>query len=269
MTRKPGKSTSSGPHADADASTTDADAPLPESLLDLPEGRMPTDSGEADDLLASLADDEIDRLTRQERDAPEDLDEDETHTGFAELTPDEAAALRAEGDDPPPAITEDSPEDDTVTSMPTDEELDALLRGEEPAADTGHLEVESASVDDEGALSDAAAELAAELDSQPENAGTAEAEAEDDADIVAADEAVEARKGINAVEPRAAVEEEPQPAAARKPSAVTPWFLKPLIWLNAPLARAPEPVRDLIGKVALITLLNAVAVFVYVFIIRR
>ena len=43
-----------------------------------------------------------------------------------------------------------------------------------------------------------------------------------------------------------------------------PVYLRPLEWINAPLAACSEPVRDAVGKVAIITLVNAVAVLIYV-----
>jgi hypothetical protein len=51
-----------------------------------------------------------------------------------------------------------------------------------------------------------------------------------------------------------------------------PWWgllLRPLIWINSPLDAWPDAVRDAIGKVAVITLLNSVAVIAYVLIFRR
>jgi hypothetical protein len=48
-----------------------------------------------------------------------------------------------------------------------------------------------------------------------------------------------------------------------------PRYLRPLEWLNAPLAIFPVTVRDLIGKAAIITLLNAAAIIAYVLIVRR
>jgi hypothetical protein len=50
-----------------------------------------------------------------------------------------------------------------------------------------------------------------------------------------------------------------------------PWWgllLRPLIWINSPLDAWPNAVRDAIGKVAVITLLNSVAVIAYVLIFR-
>ena len=48
-----------------------------------------------------------------------------------------------------------------------------------------------------------------------------------------------------------------------------PLLLRPLEWLNAPLDAFPYTVRDTIGKAAIITMINAVAVLVYVAFFRR
>ena len=52
-------------------------------------------------------------------------------------------------------------------------------------------------------------------------------------------------------------------------AASLPIYLKPLAWINAPLDACSDSVRQAIGKVAIITLVNAVAVFLYVLIFRR
>lgn len=48
-----------------------------------------------------------------------------------------------------------------------------------------------------------------------------------------------------------------------------PAFFKPLVWLNAPLDACPDAVREALGKVAVLTLVNAIAVLAYVLIFRR
>jgi len=48
-----------------------------------------------------------------------------------------------------------------------------------------------------------------------------------------------------------------------------PFFLKPLVWLSSPLDSAPEAWREMIGKVAILTMVNAIAVLAYVIIFRR
>jgi hypothetical protein len=48
-----------------------------------------------------------------------------------------------------------------------------------------------------------------------------------------------------------------------------PLWLRPLMWLNAPLDQCPEAVRELIGKIAILTIFNAIAVMIYVVFFRR
>jgi len=48
-----------------------------------------------------------------------------------------------------------------------------------------------------------------------------------------------------------------------------PIWLKPLEWINAPLAACPESVRDALGKVGILTLVNSLAIIAYVLLFRR
>ncbi len=48
-----------------------------------------------------------------------------------------------------------------------------------------------------------------------------------------------------------------------------PIYLKPLVWINAPLDACPPGVRSLLGGAALVTLANALAVLTYLFLTRR
>src|ERR1019366_6983552 len=48
-----------------------------------------------------------------------------------------------------------------------------------------------------------------------------------------------------------------------------PVFLKPLVWLSSPLEGFGDGVRETIGKIAVLTMVNAIAVLVYVMIFRR
>jgi hypothetical protein len=58
------------------------------------------------------------------------------------------------------------------------------------------------------------------------------------------------------------------PAVARDDDAPLPFYLRPLEWLSAPLMIFPPGVRDLIGKAAIVTLLNATAILIYVLVVR-
>jgi hypothetical protein len=48
-----------------------------------------------------------------------------------------------------------------------------------------------------------------------------------------------------------------------------PFYLKPLAWLSSPLDYCPEEFRELAGKVAIVTMVNAIAVLGYVIMFRR
>ena len=48
-----------------------------------------------------------------------------------------------------------------------------------------------------------------------------------------------------------------------------PLIFRPLEWLSAPLDACPDVVREAIGKIAIVTMVNAFAVMAYVLIFRR
>lgn len=48
-----------------------------------------------------------------------------------------------------------------------------------------------------------------------------------------------------------------------------PFYLKPLEWLNAPLHFLSERMREALGKVAIVTLVNAIAVLLYAILFRK
>ncbi|HZL36805.1 MAG TPA: hypothetical protein VFC78_15910 [Tepidisphaeraceae bacterium] len=52
-------------------------------------------------------------------------------------------------------------------------------------------------------------------------------------------------------------------------SRATPWYVRVLEWINSPLDAYPESVREMVGKIAIITGVNAVAVLIYVLVFRR
>ena len=65
----------------------------------------------------------------------------------------------------------------------------------------------------------------------------------------------------------ASLEAAPQPAAVKHEAA--PFYLKPLVWLNLPMELLPQAVREAVGKIALMTLANSVAILAYVFLFRK
>jgi hypothetical protein len=48
-----------------------------------------------------------------------------------------------------------------------------------------------------------------------------------------------------------------------------PFYLKPLIWMNIPLENRPLLVRQMLGRAAIVTLVNALAVLTYVFFFKK
>ena len=58
-------------------------------------------------------------------------------------------------------------------------------------------------------------------------------------------------------------------AATCEESDALPILLRPLVWLSAPLEACPESLREVVGKVAIVTLVNAVAVLAYVLLFRK
>jgi len=63
--------------------------------------------------------------------------------------------------------------------------------------------------------------------------------------------------------------EAPAVAIADDVDRPAPIYLKPLVWINAPLDACPPGVRSLLGGAALVTLANALAVLTYLFLTRR
>ncbi len=77
-------------------------------------------------------------------------------------------------------------------------------------------------------------------------------------------------RAVNAASPAAL--EDPTVLAeldAGESDAPLPIYLRPLEWISSPLAALPEPVRDVFGKAAIITLANALAVLIYVMFFRN
>ena len=53
------------------------------------------------------------------------------------------------------------------------------------------------------------------------------------------------------------------------PEPPLPFYLKPLEWISRPMDAMPESVRVAVGKIALLTLFNALAVLIYVLLFRK
>jgi hypothetical protein len=57
--------------------------------------------------------------------------------------------------------------------------------------------------------------------------------------------------------------------AVESNSVPVPIYLKPLVWINLPIDATPAIVRQMLGKVALVTMFNALAVLTYVLFFRK
>jgi hypothetical protein len=59
------------------------------------------------------------------------------------------------------------------------------------------------------------------------------------------------------------------PAAADLDDDYVPFYLKPLVWMNAPLEQYPSAVKKIMGGAGIVTLFNALAVFAYLHFIKK
>ena len=227
---------------------------LPDPLLAPPEGARTS----TDELLSQLAGEEIDRLLA------------------------EADGLRPEG---APPVAASAPVHIAPPAIPEAEEPEEephAVFGAPPAAPAPAPE-ESAPLDSPAAAARTEADLdvTAELDAlftaatakDEEEAAAAEAAAAAAAPRVAdpdAEAGAEEHARLTTVAAAAASHATaPLPEAHAADDAPLPFYLRPLEWLNAPLAVMPPSVRDLIGKAAILTLLNAAAILAYVMFVRR
>jgi hypothetical protein len=215
------------------------------AALDLPDP-LQAAPGEArtsaDDLLAQLAGDEIDRLLAEAEAGEPKAARAPFHVGPPANPKDEVEPAVA----PPPAPAD-------VTDVPSVTQAPEVPAEPEPPPVDVAAEMDalfSAAVAKDEA--DAAAAVAQ---------GVAEAEAETSA---AERSGLAAPAGVAGKAPaRWATADEGDDDAP------LPFYLRPLEWLNAPLAILPQPVRDVVGKIAIVTLLNAAAILAYVLVVRR
>ncbi|HEY2587488.1 MAG TPA: hypothetical protein VGI81_17210 [Tepidisphaeraceae bacterium] len=150
---------------------------------------------------------------------------------------------------PPPSKSAPNPSAQSGPSVASDKTkksseadgLSGVLGGLAPAADAGP---------------DPVARLATPPPASSNGKSTAELLDEE----LAADEA---RSALSS----AKFKEKPDAAAAAS-SSPAPLPLRVLAWISAPLDACPDHVREAIGKVAIITAVNAVAVLVYVLFFR-
>jgi hypothetical protein len=252
-------------------------------VIDLPDplnNTAPAASPGVDDLLAQLAGEEIDRLLAEadvERpvqpavmiippgvisasEAPVEVHADAPKEGLAPSAADPERLQAAPERSKPP-----------TPSHETDvEELDARVAKELNNLFT-ELDTEKPPAVAQPVASPTAAPIAAPA---PAVAAQTVAEAAAAVAALAADPVAQAQElekqvlGQNLLEALGGPEEA-EPAKSRIKS-INFWFLlKPLEWLNAPLSACSDTVRESLGKVAIMTLINALAILLYVAFLRK
>ena len=258
-----------------------------QATLDLPDplepAAAPASHEGADDLLAQLAGDEIDRLL-----AEAEVDEGRTEPA-AGATPARAPAVDASFDaalmgaaaspsqNPIIPVPQAPPQAQTlpVVSMapappappPTlTQQMQQVFAGITPVIepppgvlDTPATKVVDAKVIDTQIASDVPARLITGDENftpvvvAPVDGGTSLAE----------------RDGLRAGEIEALTADPLGELDEPEPEARVPLVLKPLVWINAPFAAVPEGASEALGKVAIVTLVNAIGVLAYVLIFRK
>ena len=260
--------------------------------LDLP---PPATMSGTDDLLAQLAGDEIDRLLAEadaERpDAPAAAAArvSAAPPGVAVVSPASASEAAAERDGPDAgvaaAISGPAGASATPPAPVTDasDDLDSLLNELNQAGSTSPDPAPASPADAVGdaepkSLTDQAPDVLARFGAAPappsaEPMDGVMSPAERDAlnlatlsaETAAAerDDTAAAALGTAHAAPEAVARSEGEVAPALRPA------VRVLEWINAPLSFVPDAARDTLGKVAILTLVNSIAVLIYVLFVRH
>jgi hypothetical protein len=268
---------------------------MPRTAVNLPDPMQSTAQGElnnADDLLSQLAGEELDRLLSEADSAPPDAsgfdltDENGVDAGEASLN-----QLFNELDDSDlPTLAEDH--STPVSPPPTPFNTGAVVTKETSPAvpapvpaptTTAPIAPPARKIE---APASAADDLAAEMEADEAAHAAALRRMKEGSPAPAAQPfPVVTAKATPA--PDVSTDLPPTPAPADEPTTIvddlsafpasdppsdedsTPFVVRLLEWINAPLAGLSENLRQAMGKVALITTLNAIGVFVYVLFFRR
>lgn len=248
----------------------------------------------ADDLLAQLAGDEIDRMLAETdkpseapatpvvaTPAPPPAAETPVVTKPAPVEPaaaDQNTAMQAELDALLKEVSAESPQQTEPQQTEPQQTESGQTKPPETQADGLIAAVAAASsappeLDPVDALADSAAfESPSAVGGEAGMADAAASAAALDAQLVTmlnepAPEPAPVAKPATERAATAVPKPAPIPEADDEPHADA-WYLKPLQLLSAPLANATVETRELIGKVAIVTAFNAVVVFVYVLFFR-
>jgi hypothetical protein len=250
------------------------DAPPPASL-----------SG-TDDLLAQLAGDEIDRLL-----AEADVERTPSAPVAAAPTPAPPQAIPASTAAPP--STQSTAQPLPLAPVATGDELDQLLSTLNPESASGPARTKTLTEQVPDVLAELAvtspvslgqgaaapqtpapnvAPAAATAPGEPLDAvmSPAEREALSLSNLEAATAAAEQQdaSAAAAAAAAAAAEKSAVQAAGSAPARVNP-VIRLLEMLNAPLSFIPDAARDPIGKAAIVTIVNSLAVLIYVLFVRH
>ena len=220
-----------------------------QAAVELPDplSKTPAPATSADDLLSQLAGEEIDRLLKEA-----EVDPAPTPAPVEQAASRVDPAPRAQ----PPASSETKEIVDVFS--PDGEVRQATVPTVAGAQPMPATTVQPPASDEVGKIASSQSPAPAPQTegsvAQPEEAGTSTAERT-------------ALDGVAEIlEAQARADD-----ACGEPSELEglPLYLKPLQWLNAPLGLFPSSVRETIGKVAILTLFNAIAVIIYVIVFRR
>ena len=231
------------------------------AAVDLPDPMQqppPAGTTSTDDLLAQLAGEEIDRLLAEADGLP--------------MAPHLAPAGHAPAHAPAPVLETHAPVELPATLPPAARPAATGLVFDEPSPAPAPVA--------EDLISAPAFEAAPPHTATPRQAQiTPEVGEELDALFTAAvakDLADEADLAARTAAERASLTGQAAPSPSGNAASVAvpaqdprvPLVLRPLEWINAPLEYVPESVRDVIGKIAIVTLINAAAVIAYVMLFR-
>lgn len=266
-----------------------------QAVVDLPnplEAPPPATMSGTDDLLAQLAGDEIDRLLAEadaDRPAPSPpvavaapgaqdpaLNSVPTEIAPAPVANPAPAAVAA-----PAPVTAEAVAPAVSAALPTetDDELDALLNqlNESPPVAAPIPTSESAAPDAAPkSLTDQVPQVLAQFGTEPAAAATptapesveavmstAERDALNLSTLPAETEAAEQQDAATATIAAEAEALSAEPSGRLRPA------IRILEWINAPVASVPDAMRDTLGKVAILTLVNSIAVLIYVLFMRH
>jgi hypothetical protein len=254
-------------------------ADLPESL----DTESPVSAEKVDDLLAQMAGEEIDRLLSDAESPRESAPQPASPAASDQPVVQQLDALFSAPQEPPaaarptrstmpvaevkpaaPAPSEAAVGDDEVSKQLNDLFSDTEPSGEAPKGDSASTAA--------ALTADTPAPVAATMPRVAEATGDSVPTIDPSLEIEASTTSEE-RAALTAMESAPADPEDPLglqlPEGGDEGRGLADVAIKPLEWMNTPWGGVPDQFRDLVGKIALLTLFNATAVLIYVFLFRH